>query len=223
MSRGVFLAGGGSAVQEAAIWARMLDGVVRLLYWPVALSGELLVNAEHWLRSSLGDRPGLGVTVWVDLAEHAGESLGGFDLVFVGGGNTFDLLRRVRTAGLIGPLQDFVAAGGGYYGGSAGAIAAGIDVGLASGLDRDSHQDPDQSGFGLVPADVLPHYGPHRASHALRWSAQHPQRTIVGLPEASGVWSNNSRLVVLGPEPVDVFRGGTQIDRLMTGQVVKAS
>jgi dipeptidase E len=208
MSSGIYLAGGGSAVQEAAVWEHMLEGVSRLLYWPIALSGELLANAESWLRTSLGSRVGLEVTVWLALLDHRGEALDGYDLLFVGGGNTYDLIDRFRRAEIAAPLARFLDAGGSYYGGSAGAIVAGPSIGLARGLDSDRHHDPDDSGLGLVPADVLPHFSEARRERAEGWSTMHPRRQVLCIPEASGVHVDRDQMVVLGPEPVDLYCSG---------------
>lgn len=220
MSTGIYLAGGGSAAQEAAVWEHMLEGVSRLLYWPTALSGDLLSNAESWLRTSLSDRPELGVTTWLDLSDHRGEALEDYDLIFVGGGNTYDLLNRLRQADIATALTRFLQAGGTYYGGSAGAIVAGKSIGLARGLDPDRHHDPDDSGLGLVPVDVLPHFAQAGVGRAEAWSTKHPDRRLVCIPESSGVRFSESEPVVLGPEPVDVYRGGQHVGRYHEGDVI---
>jgi dipeptidase E len=197
----------------------MSAGVARLLSWPTALSGDLLRGAETWLRTSLRSRPPVEVTTWLDLSAHRGEDLGSFDLVFVGGGNTFDLRHRIQAAELGPALHRFVEDGGTYYGGSAGAIMAGESIGLAAGLDEDRIGDPDTSGLRLVPGvDVLPHFTPARVARIEEWSARHPGRLMIGVPEASGVWFRDHRAGepgrrarqahVLGPDPVDVYLGG---------------
>jgi dipeptidase E len=220
MSSGIYLAGGGSAVQEAAVWEHMLEGVSRLLYWPTALSGEPVANAESWLRTSLGSRPDLEVTAWLDLSHHRGEALDDYDLIFVGGGNTYDLIDRLRQAEIAAPLARFLDTGGSYYGGSAGAIVAGQSIGLARGLDPDRHHDPDDSGLGLVPADVLPHFSEARRERAEGWSTRHPRRQVVCIPEASGVHVDGDQMVVLGPEPVDLYRGGKHTGQHNKGDAI---
>lgn len=223
MSSGIYLAGGGSAAQEAAVWEHMLEGVSRLLYWPTALSGELLANAEKWLLTSLGSGSTVEVTTWLDLSDHRGEALDGYDLVFVGGGNTYDLVDRFRRAEIAAPLARFLSGGGSYYGGSAGAIVAGQSVGLARGLDPNRHPDSDESGLGLVPADVLPHFDDTLRGRAESWSAGHPGRPVVCIPEASGVHIERDQMVVLGPEPVDLYVGGTHTGHHESGAVVPLS
>lgn len=78
------------------------------------------------------------------------------EAVFVGGGNTFRLLRRLRRAGLLGPLRDRVRDGVAYLGSSAG-------TNLACPTIRTTNDMPilDPGGFGalgLIPFQINPHY-----------------------------------------------------------------
>ena len=83
-------------------------------------------------------------------------AVGSAEAVFVGGGNTFRLLRAVRRAGLLGPLRGRVRAGLPYLGSSAG-------TNLACPTIRTTNDMPivDPEGFdalGLVPFQINPHY-----------------------------------------------------------------
>ena len=78
------------------------------------------------------------------------------EAVFVGGGNTFRLLRSLRRGGLLGPLRDRVRAGLPYLGSSAG-------TNLACPTIRTTNDMPilDPEGLdalGLVPFQINPHY-----------------------------------------------------------------
>ena len=55
MTGTVFLGGGGSALDEAALWRRMLHERRRIVYWPFALPPDRIRNARAWLVSSLAD------------------------------------------------------------------------------------------------------------------------------------------------------------------------
>jgi dipeptidase E len=222
MSSGVYLGGGGSAEDEAAVWDAMLDGVSRLLYWPVALSGPMLSGADGWLRDTLAERSSLEITTWTDLDEHRRDGFDPFELIFVGGGNTFDLQHRIRTAGLAERIHAFVRGGGTYYGGSAGAIIAGESIGLARGIDPDDVGAEDDTGLRLVPGmDLLPHFAPGQASAATQWSRQHPGRLVFGVPEASGLHVDGRCATVLGPDPVDVYCDGRRMGRYAAAEQIR--
>ena len=49
----IYLGGGGSAVDEAALWRAMLAGKSRIVYWPFALGPERAHAAGEWLTGAL--------------------------------------------------------------------------------------------------------------------------------------------------------------------------
>lgn len=78
------------------------------------------------------------------------------EAVFVGGGNTFRLLRGLRRAGVLGALRERAQAGLAYLGSSAG-------TNLACPTIRTTNDMPilDPEGFdalGLVPFQINPHF-----------------------------------------------------------------
>jgi dipeptidase E len=78
------------------------------------------------------------------------------DAVFVGGGNTYALLGRVREAGLLEPLGARVRAGLPYLGASAGANLAGLNI-----LTTNDWNVVGLTAFdalGLVPVNINPHF-----------------------------------------------------------------
>ncbi|TXR57296.1 Type 1 glutamine amidotransferase-like domain-containing protein [Quadrisphaera setariae] len=202
----VFLGGGGTAQQEAALWAPMLARRPRVLYWPFALGDDMLSGAETWLRGSLAEfQHGLDVTTWLTLDGRGPADLEGFDLVFIGGGNTYDLLAHLRTHGALGWVRTHLAGGGDLYGGSAGAILAGATVGVAAWHDEnatDLTTPGELAGLGLLPGRaLLPHFAADDAPRAQEW-AERLGLEVLGVPEASGLVVEGDDVVVAGPEPV---------------------
>lgn len=203
----IYLGGGGSPEDELPVWADMLQEAKRILYWPFALSGEMLAGADSWLRENLAERwPAVQVSTWTELDGHGPEELAEFDVLFVGGGNTFDLLEHVVSNGFMDPVREFVAAGGAYYGGSAGAILAGGSIGIAEAYDQNETRLQDLQGLGLTPGStVLPHYGPNEEGTGRLWSRKQGM-TVLGIPERSGLKIRDGQAQVLGREPVYVIR-----------------
>ena len=105
-------------------------------------------------------------------------------------------------------VRDFVAGGGDYYGGSAGAILACSDIGVAAGLDENEVGLTDLTGLDLVRGlEVLPHYDDTQAVAARDWSCRQA-RPLVGVPERSGLAVRDRDAVVVGHASVAVFDGG---------------
>lgn len=201
MRGSVFLGGGGSPDDECDVWRAAYTGVQRVLYWPFALPADRLSTADRWLRDSLAS---LGlpaqVTTWNDLDGRDPRELPRFDLLHVGGGNTFQLLEHIQRHAFIEPVRAFVQHGGAYYGGSAGAVIACDDIEIAAPHDPNVVGMTNLSALGLVPSyAVLPHYD-GAVDTALSWSREH-HRPLLAIPERGGVRYGDSRLTAIGPEP----------------------
>ena len=188
----------------------MLNGCRRLLYWPFALEGDLLAGADGWLRRQVAQ---LGSSVeiwtWTTLEGKSPTDLDGFDLLFVGGGNTFRLLHHVQAHGFVAAVRQWVSAGGSYYGGSAGAVLATDSIATAAHADGNDVDLADLAGLGLLPGfSFLPHY-----------TVDHQQRTqsvsrdlgrpIVAVPEAAGLTVVQGVVQTVGPETVWTVTGST--------------
>jgi len=209
MTGTIYLGGGGSAADEAALWRAMLAGKSRVIYWPFALGPERAHAAEEWLAGELTVIDiHVDVETWTDLSGHTPGQLESADLLFVGGGNTFRLLGHVRDHGFVGAVRDLVAGGGDYYGGSAGAQLACTDVEMALRLDENELGLTDFSALGLVSSfDALPHFTSTQLDDAKKWGAQRG-RVVLGIPERSGVAVRDGMAEVLGHEPVWELAGG---------------
>jgi dipeptidase E len=186
----------------------MFKAIPRVLYWPFALSGSMLLGAEGWLRENLAAHwPGVALTTWTGLGDHVPSELSGFDLLFIGGGNTFDLLKHVQEHHFTAPVKQFVAGGGSLYGGSAGAILASDSIDSAAGYDPNDAGLTNLTGLGLVPRVViLPHYTEKEQDTALKLHRSH-SRPVLGIPETSGVRVTDRDASVVGRDPVYVIEG----------------
>jgi dipeptidase E len=203
MGGSIYLGGGGSAADESALWRSMLAGKSRVVYWPFALPPERARTAEEWLIRGFRELDAdVVVETWTDLSHHVPDQLASAELLFVGGGNTFRLLDHVRRNGFIDAVGQFVDAGGDYYGGSAGALLALSDVSLALHRDENDLDLSDLSALGLVRSfDVLPHFTVAQLGDAIAWSSER-KRSLLGIPERSGVVVHAGRVEVAGYEPV---------------------
>jgi dipeptidase E len=173
------------------------------MYWPVALEGDMLAGAEIWLRDQLTQRGSSAqVQTWITLEGKQAADLDNFDLLFVGGGNTFLLLHHLQAHGFVEPVRQWVEAGGNYYGGSAGAILATDSIAIAGHADSNDVGLLDLDGLGLLPAiGLLPHYTADQQDLAQSISRDLGQ-PIIGVPEAAGLVVEKGAVETVGPEPV---------------------
>lgn len=203
MTGTIYLGGGGGAADEAALWRRMLSDKRRVVYWPFALGPRRVHAAADWLTGSLKDLDqDVEVETWTDLSRHTPDQLASSELLFVGGGNTFHLLHHVRRHGFLDAVRAFVADGGDYYGGSAGAILACANIEIAELCDENDVDLTDLTALGLVTGlAVLPHFAEDQLAEVREWSARH-ERVVLGIPERSGVALRAGTAEVLGDEAI---------------------
>lgn len=137
------------------------------------------------------------------------------DAVFVGGGNTYALLKRLREAKLLDAIRERVAGGMPYVGSSAGSNVAGPRILTTNdwnvvGLD-------DFGALGLVPFNINPHYleaDPAMAANSetrddrireyhVIWS-----NPVLGIEEGAAVRVEDGVATVCGHARVKLFRRG---------------
>jgi dipeptidase E len=131
--------------------AEALTDVRRLLFVPYALADHDDYTAQ--VDKALSP---LGVEV---VGAHQGdpvELLDSAQAVFLGGGNTFRLLRALYAQELLAPIRDRVARGSVYIGSSAGTNMACPTIRTTN--DMPIVEPPSFDALGLIPFQINPHY-----------------------------------------------------------------
>ena len=212
----LFLNGGGcgEAAQEAyRRFGGVIDRAKPLLYIPLAMEPEDYPSCLEWITGELGS---LGVGIRM---ARSGEELAGLDFadyggVFIGGGNTYTLLHRLKKGGLA-RLRACLEGGGAVFGGSAGAIIFGADIDTCRYADENLVGLTDTQGLGLLGGvSLLCHYGNEgpeitqkHTGHLLGLSQA--GRQIWALPEEDTLILHGGGAEVVGSRPYAVFdRGG---------------
>src|SRR5882762_747207 len=160
------------------------------------------------------------------------------DVIFVGGGNTFRLLKGLHDDDLLGSIRRRVAAGVPYIGSSAGSIVACPT--LKTTKDMPVVQPPSFDALGLVPFQISPHYldpdpssthmGETQEERIMQFLEENDE-TVVGLREGSMLrvqdgtvalkGTNNARIFRRGDEPFEAAPG-TDLRSLLEGAVAPA-
>ena len=227
MTGRVFLGGGGTEADEAALWDEAFPAGSRVVIWPFAHRAAVDRRAAGaWAATALLAIDVADVDVWVttepgvdrprldQLVVRRRRGLDGVDVVAVPGGNTFDLLQALREAGLLDLLHAHLLRGGSLYGGSAGAVLAGADVDLARAADPDDVGTTDTRGLDLVHGhDVLPHWTDDQEAAARRHSRA-SGRPVLAIPESGGVVvAPDGTARSVGPDVVQVITAERTVRR----------
>lgn len=114
----------------------------------------------HWSKITKEQLELFGLEMgFVDFSK--GESIGeDIDLIYVTGGNTFELLKYAKDVNFKADLDKFFERGGLYIGSSAGALILSKDITSAAEISPDENEIglEDLSGLGYVDFHFVPHY-----------------------------------------------------------------
>jgi dipeptidase E len=135
------------------------------------------------------------------------------EVIFVGGGNTFRLLKSLYDHDLIEPIRHAIAAGVLYIGSSAGSIIAGPT--LKSTKDMPIVQPRSFDALALVPFQISPHYldpdpssthmGETQEERILQFLEEN-EAPVVGLREGSMLAVKGNIVELKGPHAARIFR-----------------
>ena len=193
-----------------------------------ALSGFLSgVKTVTFVPYALADRDAYAAKVRERLAELGKEvvsahqapdpraAVRGAEAVFVGGGNTFRLLKWLQDEGLLRPIRDRAAEGMPYVGSSAGTNVACPSIRTTN--DMPIVPTANFLALGLVPYQINPHYldpdlasthkGETREERLLQYLEESPV-PVVGLREPAWIRVENGVSRLEGERGARVFRRG---------------
>jgi dipeptidase E len=152
--------------------------------------------------------------------------LAGCDLIVVGGGNTFQLLRECRTRGLLEKIREQVRNGSRYLGWSAGANLACPTIKTTNDMPI---VDPGGlEALGLVGFQINPHYlnvalpghhGETRDQRLAEFARVNPKLPVLALPEGAWLRVADSTVELRGPHPAVLFAGESPPRTLQPGRL----
>jgi dipeptidase E len=151
------------------------------------------------------------------------------ELIIVGGGNTFQLLRECRTRGVLQKIKDRVGRGAKYIGWSAGSNLACPTIKTTNDMPI---VDPGGlDALGLLPFQLNPHYtnavlpghkGETRDERLIEFARVNPDLPVLGLPEGDWLRVAGKSIELRGPHPAMWFAGTASPLEVMPGPLFAA-
>ncbi len=191
----------------------------RVAFVPFALRDHAAYTAK--VRERLG-RMDLDVVPIDDLDADLDRA----DAIFVGGGNTFRLLKTLYDRDLLAPIRERVRDGLPYLGSSAGTVIAAPTMRTTN--DMPIVEPPSFNALALVPFQINPHYldpdpqSTHKGEtreERIREFLEENETPVVGLREGSILRIENGTTTLLGEKTARIFRRGAEPVEAAPGRI----
>ena len=137
------------------------------------------------------------------------------DAIFIGGGNTFRLLKSLQDLDLLEPIRRKVKSGAPYIGSSAGSNVAGPTIRTTK--DMPIVQPRSFDSLGLVPFQISPHFqdpdpnsthmGETQEERILQFLEEN-EIPVVGMREGAWLLCENGAVTLKGKNGARIFRRG---------------
>ena len=216
------MSGGGNEHQSFPLDKFFFDALKkggRFLYIPIALRGhKLFPTANFWMNGILEmhNRNDITFDVMDNPSVCTQEDLENFDAIYIGGGNTWNLLHELKESGFSDLLMSYVEKGKMVYGGSAGAIILGKRIDTHD--DENKFNSKDVDGLDkLGNYSVTCHFKPEDSERFRQWSID-SGLPIICLPEETGLIITGSLVTCVGEKPCILYKeDGNPVEVLPKG------
>ena len=146
---------------------------------------------------------------------HPHQAIEQTDAIFIGGGNTFRLLKALQDLDLLGPIRRKVLGGAPYIGSSAGSNVAGPTIKTTKDMPIVEPRSFDS--LGLVPFQISPHFqdpdpnskhmGETQEERILQFLEEN-QTPVVGIREGAWLICEDGAVTLRGEAGARIFRRG---------------
>jgi len=208
----LFLSGGGDEKKSEMLdrkFSEALDKSKPLLYIPIAIDTKRFPypGCLDWIKSCLGKFNVKDIVMWTeeDLKKSKEQDFNCFSGVYIGGGNTFKLLKNLKEFGTFDILKKLIKEDIPVYGGSAGAIIMGKTILSASLSDPNIVNLREFSSFNLINEyEIWPHYKEQMDKDIFNYQNKKSSK-VIALPEDSGLCVNDKEILVVGRSSSFIF------------------
>lgn len=158
----LFINGGGSG-EKASIIYNEINEIINhdkpALYVPLAMEEDKhpYDGCYEWIKSEIASIDVPFIKMVRSFEELSLLNYSDFSFIFIGGGNTFRLLKGLKDSGAFDKLKDYIINDGIVFGGSAGSVIMGYDVSCS--MDDNNVGLEDTTGLNVLNGySLFPHY-----------------------------------------------------------------
>jgi len=206
MSEKIILSGGGNEKQTYMLDEIFLKSINKILYIPIAWKNDDFESCLKWFKNMISQHKEVKIEMLIDLSKKI--NLQDYDAVYIGGGNTFKLLKKIKESKFDEKLIDYYKNGGIIYGGSAGAIILGKDIKIAlicKDKDVNEVKLKATSGLNLIKNYYIQcHFEENQIEEHKKFIGN-SEKKIIAIPEESSIFIENEKIKVVGLKPITII------------------
>ncbi|WP_175989182.1 Type 1 glutamine amidotransferase-like domain-containing protein [Bacillus sp. Marseille-Q1617] len=206
----IVISGGGNEQQTEDIdrhFVSLLNRARPLLYIPVAMEPSSVSYEAccEWIKGVFSPLGIKRIVMWTDLEDKSLVELMDFFAVYIGGGNTFRLLKILKDTHFSKLIREYLKTGGTVYGGSAGGIVLGSHIMTCALNDENKEHLENNEGLGLLDRyAILCHYEKGQQTF-IRSFINNFQLPVIALSEETGLCIKGCEIQVIGNKNAVVF------------------
>jgi dipeptidase E len=216
----LLLCGGGSGdktVLTNQIFNQIIDNSKPILYIPLARSHERYPSCFEWMQNELKAVNFSELVMVNSSQELASKDFSDYAAIFIGGGNTYKLLKELKETAAFEKLINYVNNGGIVYGGSAGSIIFGKSIDACNYMDANEVELNDTTGLNLIfGASYTAHYtnkNEEKTNLATNYLDEYSHNEpVLAIPEEDTLYINDNLIKVIGTKNYYVFNNGVRTE-----------
>lgn len=223
----LILCGGGSGKQNKLANEKLneiIDNNKPILYVPLAMD-----ESEHpynecykWITNELSNVQKTEINMVRTFEELALKRYEDYGAIFIGGGNTYKLLKGIKESGAFDKIQKYIQNDGIIIGGSAGAVIFGKNIDIISVMDQNKVNLKETSAFDILSGfSIFPHYTNIKSKLTEKQNIERHQKftnaiidysiqvgKVIAIPEEDFIYVNEDDIEVIGTRPYYVCENG---------------
>ena len=218
----LLLCGGGSGEQTIKAnkkFNEIIDHTKPLLYVPLAMDENKhpYDGCLEWITGELSDVGIPNIEMVKTFEELANKDYTNYCAIFIGGGNTYKLLKGIKDSGAFSKINEYIHNDGIVYGGSAGAIIFGYDINSCLAMDANDVNLEDTKGFNSINGkSIFAHYTNEHTEEAHTKFKNYltdyslNNEDVIALPEEDTIFIDGDQITIIGDRPYYVFEKGLE-------------
>lgn len=214
----IFLCGGGSGnvIKSTMIeFEKVIDKSKPMLYVPLAMESSRYDSCYEWIKNEMSLINVTNIEMVASGNELFNKSLDNYCAIFIGGGNTYKLLKELKTSKSFNKIKEYINNDGIVFGGSAGAIIFGKDIDSCKMQDVNDVKLKDTKGFNVIKDySLLCHLNRNdgikfnrdkNSDYLLNFSKD--KKTIY-LPDDDTIFIDNNDITIIGSSEFRIYENG---------------